>query len=174
MCHKRIVKQIPHDIATTGRSIICIGGDGSVPYAYTIGCAKDNTRSELLIFGLRDDVASAFLNEIDSRRCGGETFVDEAPIHEVSVLPLALKRISKEAASAFALLAFDYYKAGPITPAFDQVVLSDPKGLLPWQPGHVFSPGQPLLWLPPADAHQPVWIRRGARANQRSPARRGT
>lgn len=142
--------------------LMSIEGDADhVPWTYTIGLTEVTGHPELAMVGACDQCAGSALNELGLRIRSGERFEvpTRYPIYRPARAVAHLRRVHPDHWETDRFGEWlDYYehRSGlPAVPAAVQVVVADPQGRFPWEPGHRPTPTmreQLLLDAPPDDA----------------------
>lgn len=115
--------------------IVMATNDGARSFAYTIGLTSQGL-PEIIVFGMPQQYAAYFLNEIARiMREQGEP-ADGAANTDLGAVPIAFKTVLPGRAEEFAFQAVYYYDEKPIKPRFKQMVMADRAGKLPWEEGY--------------------------------------
>jgi hypothetical protein len=136
-------------IKKAGFAFLSIGQDGNTPpFAYTVGITETYGCSELIIFGVGQNVADAVFNGLVEKIKSGKRFNDGDIVSELLNMPVAIKSLSKEVARPFFLNVSSRYKGTKHTPTFQQMVYPDRAGKFPWETGYDegMRPIQLELW----------------------------
>lgn len=129
-----LFQKIDTIIQRAGFAFLSIGQDGSTPpFAYTVGITETYGCPELIIFGVGQNVADAVFNGVVGKIKNGEHFDDGDVIVELLNMPVAIKAVSNEIATPFALNVASRYKGTKYLPTFQQIVYPDQSGAFPWE-----------------------------------------
>lgn len=130
---------IQKNIKTHGLSIMGVSGDGdNPPFAYTVGLTETKNHPEIIVFGLRAEVAATLFNSLVELIPEGGALKDGDVVHEIANFPVALKQVPDKHAAEYCFQAIYRYEdmGGEYTPTFLQMVITDSKGLFPWDEGY--------------------------------------
>ena len=128
--HDAILAKVLADISTHGHTVIGVA-DGKHPFAYTIGLFSDEAFGyELLMVGLRPDLACMIINDIAQRVRAGEKIEFDTPDARWANLPLQFKRTDEggDLRTEYFVQADQYY--GTQVPVV-QLVMPDRNGKFP-------------------------------------------
>ena len=147
MLYRKISNKIDDMIDKYGHTVLGVmGAEDSPEFAYTIGLTETRRHPELLIIGTSMATSQILLNAIVGRIKAGDKITDGTLLNEIATLPLAIKEISVDAASGYALQAINRYKESHLVPAFFQVVYPNKDGVFPWESNYSGGESQPQLW----------------------------
>ena len=145
---KSIIQDRVDQAVAQGQHIVMASHDDTRSFAYTIGLTSQGL-PELIVFGLPQQYAAYFLNEVATTMKEKGAPVDGAVNGELGNLPMAFKIAQPGRAEEFAFQAVYYYDEKPVKPHFMQMVISDKTGKLPWEPDYdldYMAKPQPHLW----------------------------
>lgn len=129
-----LASQIDGLIHSAGFAVICIAPEPGVPpFAYTVGLTETHGSPELLIFGVRDQVAMPIFHAVVAKLNAGERFRDGQVLQQVLSVPCVIKAVSEETGYQYALNVLLKYKNSAMTVAFQQIVYPDAAGVFPWE-----------------------------------------
>jgi len=130
-------RKIDSLIRSAGFAFICVGPEeGSPGFAYTIGLTETYGCSELLIFGVGQQIADVVFHAVANRIKEGARFKDGDVLVEALNLPCTVKAVSREAVHLYALNVWSRYEGAPQMPTFQQIVYPDRNGVFPWEAGY--------------------------------------
>lgn len=137
---KSLQAHIAQGIASeSGFSIISVFGNDLHPaFAYTVGLLEKHSL-ELIVCGLPNDYAGAFLHAITNRLKAGETLAMRTPcygFYEDPTVPVGFMECdSALVAESWAVQGFFYYEQHPpkVPVRYVQALLPDPANKLPWE-----------------------------------------
>lgn len=131
MSMKKVHDKIEGDIARVGRSLMGVfGSKDSLEFTYTIGNAL-NGLPELLVIGT---CQGNFLNDVSEKMIErGRKFDSDELVDLGGKCPVYVLDASPNVKDLFTILATNHL--GTSDYAVMQVVMSDPNGVFPWQPG---------------------------------------
>lgn len=143
--------QIARHINDFGFSVMGVfGGQGSPPFAYTVGLTETYNHPELLVVGMGQKTAAILFNAIAAKlKSPGGLIIDGDIMTDIANLPIAFKKISRGMASHYAFQCLYWYAGKKVQPEFMQMVMSDRSGNLPWSEDYdiaYMGPKQPELW----------------------------
>lgn len=130
------------------------GGNGEPGFTFSVGHFLNHNHPELIIVGLKEELASRLLDSAAIRIKGlgkpylpYRVYTDIADGLEVMFLPVAYPHYKD-----YLGFANWFYQTLPAPYPALQMVWPDPKGVFPWQSGYDqrFRRAQPLLGEPPA------------------------
>lgn len=133
-------------IAEQGWTVVNVLADAAAQeYSYTVGLASKRL-PELIMVGMRREVAQLCLNTIAEQLIAGKAFTPGKPIENTfKDAPVAVWPVSFATAQAWLTLAKDL--TGDSWPAL-QVCWPDQQGFFPWQEGYSLAAvEQPILGL---------------------------
>lgn len=131
-------------------------------YTYTVGFGVTLGHPEMVIFGVGHSIAAFILNDIGDRLAAGEarfdaghTYRDVVRASDDTPLPVYLTAVPKARHRAYFGVGLRYYRDRKLgEPTWLQIVWSDARGVLPWEPGFNESMrrAQPILGATPTGA----------------------
>jgi len=133
------------DIATAGWTVTAVLPEqpGDAHVAYTVGLTGVGA-PELVLTGLRPDLAHAILGDLAQRALAGQRWphrhrIDDLLLGHPAVIVVGTANEQIVPATACAIY-------GPGTVALQQIVWPDPADRFPWDPGYQYpSHTQPML-----------------------------
>jgi hypothetical protein len=147
--HDRLLAKILEDISSYGHTVIGVA-DGKHPFAYTIGLFSDKAFGfELMIVGLRPDLACVIINEVASKIRDGWPLQFDLPDERWANLPVLFKRTNENEdlmRTEYFVQADQYY--GTTVPVV-QIVMPDKEGNFPGDEKYdteYMDPRQPLFF----------------------------
>jgi hypothetical protein len=114
------------------------------PFAYSIGAWESYGAPEVIVFGLRQEIASSVINHIMASHLAGRRFrcgILEQQVIQGNV-PVYFLEVDPDLARAYATFADRYYEQEPF-PLW-QIVWPDKDGRFPWEPEYAGD----LRWQP--------------------------
>jgi len=138
-------ERVLRDVEKRGYAVVCDArGFVGPAVAYSVGMPDAGAAPDVVLFGAHPDSAARLVQDLVRRRRAGESLGCGGAAIELAASPAALRALGV-VAELYAPYAVRYCRLRGIRPVFDQLVLADARGLLPWQPGHA-APPVPLLW----------------------------
>jgi hypothetical protein len=119
----------------------------SPPFTYTVGLSPV-VGYEILIVGMRHELAGLVLNDIAEALHAGSALAVDVPDDRWCTAPVVFKRADSPLVHSEYVCVADWYYERDGTPVL-QMVMSDRAGLFPWHAGfdHAYmDPRQPRLW----------------------------
>ena len=103
------------------------------PFAYSIGAWESHGAPELIVFGLRPEVASSIINAVMASHAAGRRFRCGVPEFEViqNRVPVYFLEVDPDIAKVYATFTDWYYERGAF-PLW-QIVWPDKNGRFPWE-----------------------------------------
>lgn len=136
-------------VARQGHGINAVADDpgeptNQPPFAYTVGAWESYGAPELIVFGLRQDVATSILNTALSHHQAGRMFQCGVPEYEViqNRVPVYFLEVDPDLAKVYATFADRYYEHENF-PLW-QIIWPDKNGRFPWEAAYEGD----LRWQP--------------------------
>ena len=117
---------------------------GQPPFAYSIGAWESYGAPELIVFGLRKEVAESIINAVMASHVAGRRFRCGVPERQViqDDVPVYFLEVDPELAKVYATFTDWYYEHEPF-PLW-QIIWPDKGGRFPWEPEYAGD----LRWQP--------------------------
>lgn len=120
-------------ITEHGFAVIAVA-DPAGSFLYTVGFT-DMGFPEVIISGLRQDIAHHFLWDIYRTYREGKHYETNTHVVGLANLPTVFKTVTDNAAQEFCCQAIYWYEDKLRKPTFIQLVMPDRDGLFPWDEG---------------------------------------
>jgi hypothetical protein len=144
----KVFHKIDKDIAEIGWTVM--GIEAKPPFCYTIGLQRNYQHPELIVFGLKYEIAHTFLNQIGFSIQAGESYIPGLKYDTlaqgfdtqfIEVLPHHFREYLGT------LVGYYQYLDDATSLKALQLVWPDPQNRFPWEEGHdkKFLDFQPLL-----------------------------
>jgi hypothetical protein len=129
-------RKVLADIAKLGWTVIGVEADDEGPaFAFSVGLFHTLAHPEVLIMGLRPQIAHRLINDIGAAIRNGERFVAGQQYGGIAAgFPLAFVEVDRRYYREYLGYAGWFY-GGPDFPVL-QCVWPDKQGVFPWQPGY--------------------------------------
>ena len=106
--------------------------DSHTTFTYSVGFT-DLGHSEVLIYGLRQELAHQFLWTLYNAIKSGKTFETDVPYDELANLPTVFKHMTGSNIREYCVQGVQWYGK---TVDYMQMVLPDKDGKMPWETGY--------------------------------------
>jgi Domain of unknown function (DUF4262) len=137
------------NIRKHGCHIVGISGDEQGPgYAFSIGLFANYGHAEIVIFGLRPDIAATIINDVRDHVAAGHTFVDGDISDDIlDGYKVCFWNVPLEAYGSYLGTAVWFYAKSPRPFPCLQLIWPDRNGRFPWEAGCLpeVKADQPLL-----------------------------
>lgn len=144
-------RRVIENVARYGTHVIKVGWPEPTPtpdWAYTIGLYHNYGHPEVILFGLRHDVAHALLNDVSDLIAEGHRFEDGARSDELlNERPVAFCQVQPVWHRPYVGVMMWFYHREPV-PVL-KMFWPDRQNRFPWEPAFdaAFADKQPLLYL---------------------------
>jgi hypothetical protein len=141
-----IVDRAAADVEAHGWHVLTVSGEGSLPYAFSIGFDKTFDHPEVLIIGLPQKTSHQLLNIVGSKVSTGARFAPGTPyLGLLERFPCEFRPVPASAYPTYLGAALGFYGAEPFSAV--QLVWPDREGMFPWDASasESFRKSQPVL-----------------------------
>ena len=141
-----IVERAAADVTAHGWHVLTIGGEGSSPYAFSIGFTRTFGHPEVLIIGLPQKTSHELLNVVGSRVSAGARFEHGLPyLGLLNRYPCEFRPVPESEYRNYLGAALGFYGSEPFGAL--QLVWPDRDGRFPWDASAAesFRSSQPVL-----------------------------
>jgi Domain of unknown function (DUF4262) len=148
-------RKLLSDIEKYGWHIVFVAEEEDSPrFAFTVGLYYSFSHPEILVVGLKQEVAHSLLKSIVTRIEAGAKFEEGELISDIATFPLTFVPVELDNYRDYLGYAMWFYGSMPAPFPALQLIWPDASGLFPWQEGYDsrFSELQPLLH---GDSYQP-------------------